>query len=75
MASIANARPNSSIELHVDRVDGPVIGVMKVAATRRFGWEEQSTAVSGAIGIRDLYLVFRGDGGSMFDLDYWRFSR
>jgi hypothetical protein len=75
MASIANARPNSSIELHVDRVDGPVIGVMKVAATRGSGWEAQSTAVSGAIGIRDLYLVFRGDGGSMFDLDYWKFSR
>lgn len=75
-ASIANARPGSSIELHLDRVDGQLIGTMPVNQTGAPGhWREQTVATSGAIGVRDLYLVFKGGEGAMFDLDYWRFGR
>jgi hypothetical protein len=75
-AGIGSAKPGASIELHLDRVDGPTVGILPVGVTGAAGqWSEQRTAVSGAIGTRDLYLVFRGDSDTpLFDLDYWRFS-
>lgn len=76
VASVAHAKPKARIELHLDRVDGPMIGAMNIETTGSpEQWTEQSTAVSGAIGVRDLYLVFRGGDGSLFDFDYWRFDR
>jgi hypothetical protein len=76
VASLARVKPGSTIELHLDRVDGPVIATMSVDATGETqSWTQKSTGVTGAIGVRDLYLVFRGGEGSMFDLDYWQFGR
>lgn len=74
---MANGRPGGAIELRLDRVDGPLIGAMKVAATGVTGqWREQTTAVSSATGLHDLFLVFKGSGdNSMFDFDYWRFEQ
>ena len=69
--------PGSSIELHLDRVDGPVIGTLQVGETGATGqWQERGTSISGAVGNRDLYLVFRGAGDrALFDFDYWRFLK
>lgn len=77
IASVANGQPHSTIELRLDRVDGPAIGSMDVGATGAPGqWREKSTNVSNAIGVRDLYMVFKGRGEqSMLDIDYWRFAR
>jgi len=39
-------------------------------------WQERTTTVSGATGLRDLYMVFRGKGDdSLMDVDSWRFTR
>ncbi|WP_433527794.1 glycoside hydrolase family 43 protein [Sphingomonas paucimobilis] len=77
VASVANGVPGSSIELHLDRVDGPVIGTLQVGETGATGqWQERGTSISGAVGNRDLYLVFRGAGDrALFDFDYWRFLK
>jgi hypothetical protein len=77
IASVANARPGSSIELRVDRIDGPVIGTLQLdGAASGKQWRELSAPVSGATGTRDLYLLFKGGGEpSLVDLDYWRFTR
>ncbi len=76
VASLANSKPGATIALHIDRIDGPTIGTMRVGATGAQGhWAEQSTPITGAIGTHDLYLIFRGKDGSLFDLDYWRFVR
>jgi hypothetical protein len=75
IASVANGAPRSTIELRVDRVDGPMIGSMQVGETGAPGqWQEKNTSVSGATDVRDLYMVFKGNGERlMFDFDYWRF--
>ena len=77
IASVANARPGSTIELRVDRIDGPVIGTLQLdGGASGKQWRELSAPVSGATGTRDLYVLFKGGGESaLVDLDYWRFTR
>ena len=77
IASVANGMARSTLELHLDRVDGPTIGSMPTGATGAPGqWQEKSTEISGATGVRDLYMVFKGGGEpSMLDFDWWRFAR
>jgi hypothetical protein len=48
------------IELRLDSLDGPIIGVLDLTATGGYGsGADLSTAISGASGIHDLYLVVR----------------
>lgn len=76
VASVANGSPGSSIELRLDSVDGPVIGTLSVGETGGVGqWREKATSVTGAAGLHDLYLVFKGGKGTLFDMDYWRFGQ
>ena len=77
-ASVASGSPRRSIELHLDKVDGPEIGSLHgfhpPGGWRK--WQARTTTVSGATGTRDLYFVFRGDAtGQLFNFDYWKFSK
>jgi hypothetical protein len=76
IASLANERPGGTIELRLDRVDGPMIGTVQVGEPGAAGrWRERRAPVSAATGVRDLFLVFKGSGdNAMFDFDYWRFE-
>ena len=76
VASVANGVPGSAIELHVDRIDGPLLGTMEVGAAGTSGqWREKAVAVVNATGTRDLYIVFKGEGArSLLDFDYWYFT-
>lgn len=76
-ATVANGAPGSAMELRLDRIDGPVIGTLQVGETGAVGqWQERATPVKGAIGTRDLYLIFRGTGDRpLLDFDHWRFAR
>jgi hypothetical protein len=77
VASVANAVPGATLEVHADKVDGPKLGSLDIGATAgRAKWQEVRAEVSGATGVRDVYFVFHGKGGgSLFDFDYWRFER
>ena len=37
-------------------------------------WKTFVTDVEKVGGVHDLYLVFRGGDGEMFNMDYWRFK-
>lgn len=77
----SDARPKgskgSAIELRLDQVDGPLIGTLPVSDTGGpNAWKTRTTSVSGATGVHDLFLVFKGDPtGDLFTFDYWRFAR
>lgn len=77
IVSVANGKPSSTIDLRLDRVDGPLIGTVQIGETGAPGqWQEKSAGVSGTTGVRDLYMIFKGGGErSMFDFDHWRFER
>lgn len=75
-AVVSNVNTDSIIELHLDSVDGELIGSLVIPSNSgQTKWMELTTEVSGAKGERDLYLVFKGEAGvKLFDFDYWYFS-
>jgi hypothetical protein len=74
-ASVASGAAGGSIELHLGSATGMLLGTCMVASTG--GWQEWETVscdVGDATGIHDLYLVFKGGAGSLFNLDHWQFT-
>lgn len=71
----AKAAKGGSIELRLDRLDGPVIGTLSVGYTDS-QWKRETTNVSGATGKHDLFFVFLGEpAGDLFKFDHWQFTR
>ncbi len=76
-ANVASDSRGGAIELRLDAADGVLIGELAVSHTGGNGsWLPKTASVSGAAGIHDLYLVFRGAAGEdLFKLDNWQFGR
>jgi hypothetical protein len=76
-ANVASPSAGSSIELHLDRVDGPTIGSLAVPASGGWDkWQAKSTAVSDTAGTHDLYFVFKGEpAGDLFNFASWEFVK
>lgn len=76
-ANVASASAGGTIELHLDSVGGKSIGSVYAPFTGGWqNWKNVSTNVSGAKGIHDLYLVFKGNGSEhLFNFDYWKFGK
>lgn len=74
-ASVLSLEAGGVLELHLDEPAGPVIGRLAVpAADGPQEWLELETAVQGAEGVHNLYLVFTGETGkSLFKLAHWQF--
>lgn len=74
-ARVASATSGGNIQLRLGSATGTLIGTCAVPGTG--GWQTWTTVscnVSGATGVRDLYLVFSGGSGFLFNLNWWRFS-
>jgi arabinoxylan arabinofuranohydrolase len=76
-SSVASASRGGKIELHVDRTDGPTIGTLNVSNTSGWqAWKQETTEISGATGVHDLFLVFKGNReDQLFNFDYWSFAK
>jgi hypothetical protein len=74
-ASVASAGAGGTIELHVDSEDGQTIGTCTVTPTGDWQtWTTVTCDVSEISGVHDLFLVFKGGGGSLFNLDWYQFE-
>ena len=74
-ARVASAGAGGSIELHLDSATGSLLGTCAVPATGGAQkWQTVTCTVSGATGTKDLFLVFKGGSGSLFNLDSWQFA-
>jgi MYXO-CTERM domain-containing protein len=74
-ASVASAGSGGDIELHLDAADGALVGTCAVSPTGDWqSWNTVSCEVTGAEGVHDLFLVFTGGGGTLFNLDWYRFE-
>lgn len=74
-ASVASAGAGGKIELRIDKKDGTLIGTCDVTPTG--GWQTWSKVqcdVEEVSGIHDLFLVFTGGNGFLFNLDWYRFE-
>src|SRR5690606_7876790 len=62
-------------ELRVGGVDGTLIGTCSVPGTGGWqDWQLVSCDVSEVSGVHDLFLVFKGASGFLFNLDWWQFE-
>lgn len=74
IANVRNSTPGAKIELRFDRPDGPVIGTVDVGENvPDSAWQQRTAALTGANGVHDLFLIFRGQGDDklLFDFDSW----
>lgn len=72
IASVLNVRDNNAtIEFYVDNPSGKPLAILPV---KRAG-QLQTALLQEATGVHDLYILFRGGDGELFDFDWWMFSK
>ncbi|MDG5767818.1 glycoside hydrolase family 43 protein [Balneolales bacterium ANBcel1] len=75
-AHVASDNSDAAIEIRVGSVDGELLGTCDIASTGGMqSWDVQTCDVSTISGVHDLYFVFTGGEGELFNFDYWRFQR
>ncbi|MBK9579851.1 MAG: family 43 glycosylhydrolase [Fibrobacteres bacterium] len=74
-ASVGATNAGGSIELHLGSQSGKLIGTLPITATGGMtSWKSLTTSITGATGVNDLFLVFKGGSGDLFTLDWWKFE-
>ncbi|CUH92940.1 non-reducing end alpha-L-arabinofuranosidase family hydrolase [Herbinix luporum] len=75
-ARVASETNGGTIELRLDSPTGKLIGNVSVPGTGGWqNWRDVTCSVSGATGKHDLYLVFTGGSGYLFNVNYFTFSK
>jgi hypothetical protein len=75
VARVASAGAGGSIQIRLGSVSGTIIGTCNVPVTG--GWQTWTTEfcpISGASGCQNVYLVFTGGGGFLFNVEYFAFT-
>lgn len=74
-ANIASATDGGTIEIRVDNQTGSLLGTLAVKSTGGHqNWTVQSCEVSKLKGVHDMYFVFKGGEGNLFNFDWWEFN-
>lgn len=74
-AAVASAVGGSSIEIHIDSINGPLLGVLNIKGTATpDNWAVRECKVNKVKGRHDVYLVFKGASGQLFNFDWWMFK-
>lgn len=61
-----------SVEVRLGAPDGKLIGTMNVASTGGWqNWQTQKCNIEKTSGTNDVYLVFKGGDGYLFNLNWW----
>jgi hypothetical protein len=63
------------MEIHTDRINGPLISIITVNGSGEGDiWKTVSATVKPVKGIHDVYFVFKGDK-DLFYFDWWQFNK
>lgn len=74
MARVASAGAGGSLQIHLDSPSGTLIGTCTVPSTGGWQtWTTQTCKLKGASGIHNVYLVFTGGGGDLYNLEWFNF--
>jgi len=74
-ASVASAAGGGTIEIHLDSLKGTLLGVCSVRNTGDWQkWMTQHCAVKKIKGIHDIYFIFKGSDGPLFNFNWWKFT-
>jgi hypothetical protein len=72
---VASAGSGGTIELRLDSNTGKLIGTCTVPITGGWQtWVTKTCSVSGVTGTHDLYMLFKGASGSLFNINWWTFT-
>ncbi len=72
VARVASANAGGNMEIHLDSPSGTLVGTCAVTNTGGGQtWSTVTCNVSGASGYHDVYLVFTGGGGPLFNLEWF----
>jgi len=75
-AGIASASAGGNIEIRLGSVDGTLLGACAVKGTGGFqNWTVYACKVNKMKGVHDVYFVFKGEAGELFNFDWWKFSK
>lgn len=67
---------SGKIEIRLDSADGTLIGTCEVTPTGGpNSWKTVKADVKKVSGIHNLFFVFKGGDGELFNFDWWKFNR
>jgi arabinoxylan arabinofuranohydrolase len=71
---VASAGSGGTIEVRLDSQTGKLVGSCAVSGTGGAQtWATKSCPIDGAGGVHDLFFVFTGGSGSLFNFNWWKF--
>lgn len=74
-AATAAISDGESIEIHLDSSTGTLIGTCGIKQTGgMLKWAVQSCKIQKVSGVHDVYFVFKGGDGNLFNFDWWKFK-
>ena len=74
-SSVASAAAGGKIEIRIDGKDGSLLGTLEITSTGGDQiWKTVSCKVGKMKGVHDLYFVFKGSEGQLFNFDWWQFK-
>lgn len=63
------------IEIRLNDKEGELLGICDIKGTGDLNsWKEFKTKVKKVTGVHNVVFVFKGDGASLFNLDWWMFQ-
>jgi len=75
-ANIAAAADGGTIEIHLDKLNGTLLGTLPVKKTGGpESWQTVTVKVKKVTGVHDVYLVFKGAQTNLFNFNWWKFSK
>ena len=74
-ARVATRTAGGTLEIRTGSASGTLIGSMKIGNTGGFqNWRTLSTGIKSANGTQDVYLVFKGGNGYLFNVNWIEFN-
>jgi hypothetical protein len=75
-ARVASVTEDGSIEIRIDSSTGTLLGTCTIKNTGGLQkWATASCKIEKITGIHDIYFVFKGGEGNLFNFDWWRFVK
>ncbi len=75
-AATSALAPGASIDIRLDSLTGKLLGTCTITGTG--GWDRWGTQKANVIktgGVHDVYFIFKGGEGDLFNFDWWRFDK
>lgn len=69
---VASNGNGNSVEVHLGSPEGKLIGSMDIISTGGWqNWATQKCSIDNTSGVNDVYLVFKGGSGYLYNINWW----